>query len=111
MARTYSPELLSIVDTTEGDNVGITLAKACIEANLPAAYVAEILGVSRMGIHAWFRGGYVRSGRREKIRLFLELLREDTEAGLLPAKNLKEARTYTENILGRAVTTASKKSG
>ena len=37
MARTYSPELLSIVDTTEGDNVGITLAKAFIEANWAAA--------------------------------------------------------------------------
>ena len=111
MARTYSPELLSIVDTTAEDNVGTTLAKACIKANLPAAYVSKILGVSRMGIHAWFRGGYVRSGRREKIKLFLQLLEEDTTSGLLPAKNLKEARTYTENILGCSVTTASKKSG
>lgn len=103
MTRPYSPELKELVIKSKGYKLGIDLSKICMSANLPATYVAEILDTTRMTIHSWFRGGAIRSSKRRKIEVFIELMEEDFKSGVLPAKTLKEARTYTEDMIGRPI--------
>ena len=103
MTRPYSPELKELVVKSKGYKLGIDLGKTCMRANLPATYIAEILDPTRMTIHTWFRGGAIRSSKRRKIEVFIELMEEDFKSGVLPAKTLKEARTYTEDMIGRPI--------
>lgn len=58
MSRRYTTDFIEIVRASDSESAGVALAKVCIEANLPAAYVAGILNVSRVTIHAWFREAY-----------------------------------------------------
>jgi len=102
MVRTYSPKLVDLVNQDNGKyNLGIDLAKHCIEAGLNASYVAEILETSRMTVHAWFRGGVIRPSTRTKIEVFIDILEEDKRRGLLPVNSLAQAKAYAEDILGR----------
>ena len=78
---------------------GQVLAKVCVEANLPASYVCKVFGISRMALHTWFRGGPIRTKRMEVVNAFISLLNKDLAAGVLPAKNLKEAKAYIEEML------------
>lgn len=99
MPKSYSPafvEALSKVDMR--DNLGIVMARACIKANLPASMVAKILGVSRMTIHTWFRGGPIRAGRVELVHAFLRIVQEDTAKGVLPLADFKSARAYLRDL-------------
>ena len=98
----YSPKLVELVNQDNGKyNLGIDLAKHCIEAGLNATYVAEILETSRVTVHAWFRGGTIRPNTRPKIRVFIDILEEDTKRRLLPVNTLAQAKAYAEDILGR----------
>jgi hypothetical protein len=103
MSRPYSPKYKKLVETSKDYTLGIDLGKTCITANLPATYVAEVFDTTRMTIHTWFRGGVIRSSKRRKIEVFIELLEEDLNKGVLPAKTLKEARTYVEDMIGRPI--------
>jgi hypothetical protein len=103
MSRPYSPKYKELVETAKNYTLGIDLGKTCMKANLPATYVAEIFDTTRMTIHSWFRGGVIRSTKRRKIEVFIELLEEDMIKGDLPAKSLKEARTYVEDMIGRPI--------
>jgi hypothetical protein len=78
---------------------GQLLAKICVEANLPASYVCKVFGISRMALHTWFRGGPIRTRRMELVKTFISLVNQDMKAGVLPAKNLKEAKEYIEDML------------
>ena len=78
---------------------GQNLARICVEANLPASYVCKVFGISRMALHTWFRGGPIRNKRIELINAFVSLVNKDLVAGVLPAKNLKEAKAYIEDML------------
>jgi predicted site-specific integrase-resolvase len=78
---------------------GQLLAKICVEANLPASYVCKVFGISRMALHTWFRGGPIRTRRMELVKTFISLVNQDMKAGMLPAKNLKEAKEYIEDML------------
>jgi len=103
MVAKYSAELVEAVRNATTYRLGLDLAATCIKANLPAVYVADALEVSRMTVHAWFRGGAIRPSRRGKIETFIRLVEEDTEKGLLPAKNLRDARAYLGDMIGRPI--------
>lgn len=103
MARSYSPKLLDRVQESSVYKLGTDLAGACIKANLPAVYVAQVFNTTRMTIHTWFRGGAIRYKKRERIERFIMLIEEDIERGLLPCKNLREARDYLRGIVGKPI--------
>ena len=103
MPRTYSQDLIDEVNRSNPNNFGIALAKACINANLPAKYVAIALNVSRMTVHGWFRGAPLREKNRRLVEVFTDLVESDTAKGLLPAKNSHEAKRYIEEMIGRKI--------
>jgi hypothetical protein len=70
---------------------------------LPAKYVAEAVEVSRATVHNWFRGAVLR-GKNEDVALaFIRLIEKDLGAGVLPAKSVKEAKAYIEDMIGRTI--------
>ena len=103
MARTYSQELIDEVNNRDPNNSGVALAQACIKANLPAKYVAIALGVTRMTVHSWFRGAPIREKNRRLAVVFTDLVESDTAKGLLPAKNMMEAKAHIEETIGRPI--------
>jgi hypothetical protein len=94
MARTYSEEFLINVHKLDADREGVKLAKACIKANLPAHYVADVLNVSRMTVHSWFRGKPIRDKNSQAIKAFMKLLDESLADGVLPATTIQDAKDY-----------------
>jgi predicted site-specific integrase-resolvase len=58
-----------------------------------------VFGISRMALHTWFRGGPIRTRRMKTVEAFIRLVEQDLEAGMLPAKNLREAKVYIEDML------------
>lgn len=98
MARPYSGQFLSELDRADPERIGVQLAKICIKANLPATYVAKAFGVSRMSIHSWFRGKYVREKNYNKIVDFIKTVKYDLKTGYLPAKNSKFAKVYLDSL-------------
>jgi hypothetical protein len=52
-----------------------------------------------MALHTWFRGGPIRPRRMQMVLAFISLVNKDLKAGVLPAKNLKGAKAYIEDIL------------
>lgn len=104
MSRPYSKEFLSGLESADDSyRIGYKMAKVCVEANLPAKYVAAAMGVSRATIHNWFRGAVLR-GKNEDIALaFIKLVREDLENDVLPAKSVKKAKAYIEDMIGKPI--------
>ena len=99
MSGKYRDDLIrSVLDTAATAPLGLRLARVCVEAELPAAYVAQVLGVSRMTIHTWFRGGNVHSSKVDKVIVFVQLVREDLKAGRLPVKTTQAAREYLQEM-------------
>jgi len=99
MPRSYSSKFLLTLSKPSAILTGQNLARLCVEANLPASYVCKVFGISRMALHTWFRGGPIRSKRMDIVNAFISLVNKDLRAGVLPAKNLKEARAYIEDML------------
>ena len=99
MPRSYSSKFLLTLSKPDAVLDGQLLAKICVEANLPASYVCKVFGISRMALHTWFRGGPIRQRRMDMVLAFISLVNKDIKAGMLPAKNLKEAKAYIEDIL------------
>jgi hypothetical protein len=99
MPRSYSNRFLLTLSKPDAILTGQNLARICVEANLPASYVCKVFGISRMALHTWFRGGPIRSKRMNTVDAFISLVNKDLEAGMLPAKNLKEAKAYIEDML------------
>lgn len=79
-------------------SLGEELALVCIGAGLPAVYVAQVLGVTRMTLHTWFRGGNVSLRKREKVERFIRIIKEDLSDGTLPAKSVRAARSYLQTL-------------
>lgn len=99
MPKSYSPEYIKALNQVKMyDNLGITLARACVKANLPIAAVSKLLGVSRMTIHTWFRGGDMRPKSTESVKLLLKVIETDTAKGLLPLADFKSAREYVNEF-------------
>ena len=103
MARSYSPDLVDLVANAGVYRLGLDLAGVCIKANLPAGYVAQVFGVSRMAVHTWFRGGTIRPKKRPKVEIFIQLVEEDIKRGLLPCKNLRDAQAYLRDMIGQPI--------
>lgn len=51
-----------------------------------------------MTLHTWFRGGGIKEKKREKIEKFISLVKEDMSDGTLPAKSVRDARSYLQAL-------------
>ena len=99
MPRSYSNRFLLTLSKPDAIMTGQQLAKLCVEANLPASYVCKVFNISRMALHTWFRGGPIRPKRIQLVDAFMSLVEKDIKSGLLPARNLVEAKIYIEDML------------
>jgi hypothetical protein len=101
MPRPYSDKFLrDLSENTEENSIGVELGRLCVAAKLPASYVAVALEASRMTVYSWFRGQDIRKKRRKTVRIFMDLLKADMELGVLPVKDIHEAKVYIENLAG-----------
>lgn len=101
MARPYSEKfLLDLYRSNAAPSLGIELGKACVKYNLPAAYVAVALEVSKVTMYKWFRGREVREKNAKRVQVFMDLAKQDFETGILPAKSVDDARIYIQNLTG-----------
>ena len=96
MARPYSEQFLLGLRKADPTRIGVQLGKVCVKANLPTTYVAEAFNVSRMSIHSWFRGQYVREKNYERITKFIELINKCLDKGVLPAMSSTDAKNFIE---------------
>ena len=103
MARPYSKEYLVALTELNSKRLGVRLAKLCVKANLPAQYVAEVFGVSRMTIHSWFRGKAIRDKNCTRIENFMVLVREGLHDGDLPVSTLLDAKKYLESNVSNKI--------
>lgn len=103
MPRTYSDKLLIGLQQADGSLLGVQLGRLCVEANLPVAYVAKALEVSRTTVHLWFRGQAMHESRHKVVTAFIYLVEQDMKNGVLPAANTKQAKVYVETMIGRSV--------
>lgn len=103
MPRNYSQKFVRDILNANPNRTGVALARACVAANLPAKYVAEALGVTRMSVYSWFRGKPVRDKNRQVIEVFTDLVESDTAKGMLPANSIAEAKSYIESMIGRSI--------
>jgi hypothetical protein len=101
MSRSYSDKFVIELKRADPDNPGIALGLACVNANLPAKYVADALGVTRMTVFSWFRGTRIRIKTLQRVEVFTDLVESDTAKGRLPARTKAEAREYLEEMIGR----------
>jgi len=103
MPRTYGDRLL--LQLKEGDStlLGVQLGRLCVEANIPASYVAAALEVSKNTMHLWFRGQVMNESKRKMVEAFMYLVEQDMKNGVLPALNIKQAKAYVEGMLGRKI--------
>lgn len=107
MPSKYGAALRASIRSAHVRGLGWELAAVCITANLPAVYVAQVLGVTRMSLHTWFRGGAIRESKHAKINLFLNIVRRDLASGQLPAKTVREARSYLQPMCSEPLKTAN----
>lgn len=103
MSRTYSEAFLIELHKANPHRAGTALALACVKANLPAKYVAIALDVTRMTVFSWFRGKPIRDKNLLRVETFTDLVESDTAKGVLPARNTAAAKTYIEEMIGRAI--------
>jgi hypothetical protein len=103
MPRSYSEPFLIELYKANPNRAGTALALACVKANIPAKYVAEALEVTRMTVFSWFRGKPIRHKNLLKVETLTDLIESDTAKGILPAKNIAEAKAYIEEMIGTAI--------
>jgi len=99
--RTYSEKFIRHL-YNQPDSLGVRLGKVLVQGNLPALWVAEVLKVSRMTLHAWVRGGLkIRYNNANVLEKFLKLVEADLEIKLLPRANVRDSRAYLEKVATR----------
>lgn len=99
MARSYSQEFLLDLHMRQSEDLGTRLARACVEANLPMAHVARALGVTKLSVFFWFRGGNIRETNAKRVEALLRIIREDMKNGTLPAKTIADAKAFVDSII------------
>lgn len=99
MARPYSERFILDLNKADPEKIGTKLALVCVRANLPSTQVAKVFGVSRMSVHSWFRGQFVREKNYEKILRFIKLVTQALEEGVLPAQSVKQSQEFLENLV------------
>lgn len=100
MPRGYGHKFLLHLQNTDAVLLGTRLGRVCVEANLPASYIARVLQVSKTTIYKWFRGQGVRESKRLAVETLLHLLEEDMAAGKLPVQTTGAARLYLAELSG-----------
>jgi hypothetical protein len=100
MPRPYGDKLLRQLNNPEKITLGVELGRLCVQANLPAAYVAVALECSRMSVYSWFRGTGIREDHRKRVEAFMSLVETDLSEGVLPAKSVMDAKRYVESLIG-----------
>jgi hypothetical protein len=103
MPRTYSDKFLIQLQQADSSLLGVRLGRLCVEANLPVAYVAPAVEVSRNTLHLWFRGQVMHEQKRKIVEAFMYLVEQDMKNGILPASNTKRAKAYVEEMIGRKI--------
>lgn len=105
MPRTYSERfLLSLAAMEDQDQLGVRLAKCCIDGKLPAAYVAKAIGVSRMSLYSWFRGKPISVKLVATVEDFVRGVEHDLGMNTnLPAPNGAAAKEYLTKFTGSTV--------
>jgi hypothetical protein len=103
MPRTYGDKLLIQLQQGDSTLLGVRLGRLCVEANLPVLYVAKVLEVARNTVHLWFRGQVMHESKRKVVEAFMYLIEQDMKNGNLPATNLKQAKKYLEDMIGRNI--------
>lgn len=103
MPRTYSTRFLLDLKDADASLLGVQLGRLCVEANLPAVYVANVLGISRNSIYGWFRGKPMHESKRKIVDAFISLVQQDMVNGILPARSMKSARMYLQAMVGNDV--------
>ena len=100
MPRPYSEAFLIELAKQDDTRLGVQLAKLCVKANIPAIYVAAALETSPTTVYNWFRGRGIREEKFKVVEVFIEFLEAALREGRLPAKSIKDAKVYVENIVG-----------
>jgi hypothetical protein len=100
MPRSYGDKFLVALKDGDPIRLGVRLGRLCVEANIPAAYVAKALDTSRTTVYAWFRGQGIREEKRSRIEAFISLIERDMADGVLPARNSLDAKIYIGQMLG-----------
>jgi hypothetical protein len=100
MPRSYGDKFLVALKDGDPNRLGVRLGRLCVEANIPAAYVAKALETSRTTVYAWFRGQGIREEKRNRIEAFISLIERDMADGVLPARNSLDAKIYIAQMLG-----------
>ena len=103
MPRSYDYKFLLELQRADPTRLGVKLGRTCVEANLPAAYVAKVLETSKTTVYSWFRGQGIREERRSRVEVFIDLIEKDMEAKLLPAKTMIDAKLYLRELSGGLV--------
>jgi hypothetical protein len=99
MPRGYAVKTMSRIQTSESTSVGAELARACVKANLPIGEIALFLNVTRATVASWFKDHPIRGESRKGAAIKLtEVIKRDTEAGLLPVKTRDEGVEYLRNL-------------
>jgi hypothetical protein len=100
MPRSYDYKFLLELQRADPNRLGVKLGRLCVEANLPAAYVAKVLSTSRTTVYAWFRGQGIREEKRTRIETFVDILESDMKEGILPARSMLDAKFYLRTLSG-----------
>lgn len=100
MPRPYGEKFLRDLSAAQGDDLGRELARVCVTARLPAAYVAMALETTRLTVFHWFRGRQIRAKTRPTVQAFISLVERDLADGILPARTVAEAKRYIKDMLG-----------
>lgn len=96
MARPISDKLRVYLDQTESDSSGVSLGRACIQAQLPIIHLARALGVSRWTVHKWFRGEPVAQRYRPNVKSAFNRIQQGLQTNELPIKNKADAKNFIE---------------
>lgn len=91
----------------ETRTLGQELILLCNEARLPVVYVSQVLQVSRMTMYVWAKGGTIRKAKHAKIRALMRAVKGDMESGRLPAKSVREARSFLQPMCEKTLRTAT----
>jgi hypothetical protein len=103
MSRPYSEKFLLSLSEADASQAGVQLGRLCVEANVPATYIAKALGVTRMTVYCWFRGQDIRKIRRKSVEVLVDLMRQDFANGVLPVKTRFDAKSYIEDLTGEKI--------
>lgn len=81
-ARGYSYATYKAIRAADPKSIGVQLGLFCVENNIPAARVADDIGVSRHSVYSWFTGRFRPTKKMEaKIIDVLNKYRDEV-AGL-----------------------------